>query len=207
MKRNRIFKLMVCALLFLVTGVQAQSLKDILNSSAVKDAVTAVTGGKQLSVENLAGTWTYVNPAIQLEGDNALKNVAASVAASEIEKKLNEYCAKVGIEAGAFNYTFNADSTFTSQLKGRTLNGTYSFNAEEKTIELKYGKLSKLNLATMTAYVVLSDNQLSLLFNVDKLLDFLTKLSSLSDNTALQTINKLASEYDGMKLGFELKKQ
>ena len=207
MKRNRIFKLMVCALLFLVTGVQAQSLKDILNSSAVKDAVTAVTGGKQLSVENLVGTWTYVNPAIQLEGDNALKNVAASVAASEIEKKLNEYCAKVGIEAGAFNYTFNADSTFTSQLKGRTLNGTYSFNAEEKTIELKYGKLSKLNLATMTAYVVLSDNQLSLLFNVDKLLDFLTKLSSLSDNTALQTINKLASEYDGMKLGFELKKQ
>lgn len=206
MKRNRIFKLMVCALLFLVTGVQAQSLKDILNSSAVKDAVTAVTGGKQLSVENLAGTWTYVNPAIQLEGDNALKNVAASVAASEIEKKLNEYCAKVGIEAGAFNYTFNADSTFTSQLKGRTLNGTYSFNAEEKTIELKYGKLSKLNLATMTAYVVLSDNQLSLLFNVDKLLDFLTKLSSLSDNTALQAINKLASEYDGMKLGFELSK-
>ena len=206
MKRNRIFKLMVCALLFLVTGVQAQSLKDILNSSAVKDAVTAVTGGKQLSVENLAGTWTYVNPAIQLEGDNALKNVAASVAASEIEKKLNEYCAKVGIEAGAFNYTFNADSTFTSQLKGRTLNGTYSFNAEEKTIELKYGKLSKLNLATMTAYVVLSDNQLSLLFNVDKLLDFLTKLSSLSDNTALQTINKLAREYDGMKLGFELSK-
>ena len=206
MKRNRIFKLMVCALLFLVTGVQAQSLKDILNSSAVKDAVTAVTGGKQLSVENLAGTWTYVNPAIQLEGDNALKNVAASVAAPEIEKKLNEYCAKVGIEAGAFNYTFNADSTFTSQLKGRTLNGTYSFNAEEKTIELKYGKLSKLNLATMTAYVVLSDDQLSLLFNVDKLLDFLTKLSSLSDNTALQTINKLASEYDGMKLGFELSK-
>ena len=206
MKRNRTFKLMVCALLFLVTGVQAQSLKDILNSSAVKDAVTAVTGGKQLSVENLAETWTYVNPAIQLEGDNALKNVAASVAASEIEKKLNEYCAKVGIEAGAFNYTFNADSTFTSQLKGRTLNGTYSFNAEEKTIELKYGKLSKLNLATMTAYVVLSDNQLSLLFNVDKLLDFLTKLSSLSDNTALQTINKLASEYDGMKLGFELSK-
>lgn len=206
MKRNWIFELTVCALLFLVTGVQAQSLKDILNSSAVKDAVTAVTGGKQLSVENLAGTWTYVNPAIQLEGDNALKNVAASVAASEIEKKLNEYCAKVGIEAGAFNYTFNADSTFTSQLKGRTLNGTYSFNAEEKTIELKYGKLSKLNLATMTAYVVLSDNQLSLLFNVDKLLDFLTKLSSLSDNTALQTINKLASEYDGMKLGFELSK-
>ncbi len=206
MKKNWIFKWVACAWLFVATGVQAQSLKDILSSSAVKDAVTAITGGKQLSVENLAGTWTYVNPAIQLEGDNALKNVTASVAASEIEKKLDEYCSKVGIEAGAFSYTFNADSTFTSQLKGQTLSGTYSFNAEEKTIELKYGKLSKLNLTTMTASVVLSDNQLSLLFNVDKLLDFLTNLSSLSDNTTLQAINKLASEYDGMKLGFELEK-
>lgn len=202
MKRNWILKGLVCASLFVVTGVRAQSLKDILKSSAVKDAVTAVTGGKQLSVENLAGTWTYVNSAIQLEGDNALKNVAAS----EIEKKLDEYCSKIGIEAGTFNYTFNTDSTFTSRLKGRTLSGTYSFNAEEKTIELKYGKFSKLNLATMTASVVLADDRLSLLFNADKLLDFLTKLSSLSDNATLQTVNKLASEYDGMKLGFELRK-
>ena len=91
-----------------------QSIKDILNSAAVKDAVTAVTGGKKLTVDNLAGTWTYVNPAIQLEGDNALKNVAASVASSEMEKKLKEYCAKVGIVEGAFKYTFNTDSTFTS---------------------------------------------------------------------------------------------
>ena len=140
-----------------------QSIKDILNSAAVKDAVTAVTGGKKLTVDNLAGTWTYVNPAIQLEGDNALKNVAASVASSEMEKKLKEYCAKVGIVEGAFKYTFNTDSTFTSVLKGRTLKGTYSFNADDKTMELHYGKIGKSKLTTMTAHVVVTNDQLSLL--------------------------------------------
>ena len=40
----------------------------------------------------------------------------------------------------------------------------------------------------------------------DKLLDFLTKLSAVSKNTTLQTLNKLASQYDGMMMGFELKK-
>ena len=123
-----------------------------------------------------------------------------------MENKLREYCAKVGIIEGAFNYTFNTDSTFTSVLKGRTLKGTYSFNADDKTMELHYGKIGKSKLTTMTAHVVVTNDQLSLLFNADKLLDFLTKLSAVSKSTTLQTLNKLASQYDGMMMGFELKK-
>jgi len=45
-----------------------------------------------------------------------------------------------------------------------------------------------------------------LLFNADKLLKFLSTVSSISSNTTLKAINKLASEYDGMMLGFDLKK-
>lgn len=206
MKKNWFLGVAVCGLLSVSDAAYGQSIKDILNSSAVKDAVTAVTGGKKLTVENLAGTWMYVNPAIQLEGDNVLKNAAAGVASSEMEKKLKEYCAKVGIIEGVFNYTFNTDSTFTSVLKGRTLKGTYSFNADDKTMELHYGQIGKSSLTTMTAHVVVTHDQLSLLFNADKLLDFLTKLSAISKNTTLQTLNKLASQYDGMMMGFELKK-
>ena len=182
MKKNWIFGVAVCGILSVSDSAYGQSIKDILNSAAVKDAVTAVTGGKKLTVENLAGTWTYVDPAIQLEGDNALKNVAASVASSEMEKKLKDYCAKIGIIEGAFNYTFN------------------------KTMELHYGKIGKSKLTTMTAHVVVTNDQLSLLFNADKLLDFLTKLSAVSKNTTLQALNKLASQYDGLMMGFELKK-
>lgn len=199
----------VLAILLLGSGeMYGQSWKDIFNSTAVKNAVTAVTGGKKLTVENLQGTWTYVNPALQLEGDNALKNVAASVAATEAEKKMKEYCAKVGIIEGIFNYSFQSDSTFTNTLKKGTLNGTYTLDTENKILSLNYtlGKKKKRTLTTLTAQVVVTNDQLTLLFNADKLLKFLSMVSSVSNSSTLKTINKLAEQYDGMLLGFDLKK-
>ncbi len=185
-----------------------QSWKDILQSSAVKEAVTAVTGGKKLSVENLQGTWTYVRPALRLEGDNTLKNIAAGVASAEAEKKMKEYCAKVGIVEGIFNYSFQADSTFTSALKKGSLQGTYSFDADRKTLSLHYalGKNRKLTLTTLTAEVVLTGSELTLLFNANKLLRFLSLVSSVSGSATLQAIQKLADQYEGMQLGFDLEK-
>lgn len=206
MKKMWIIPVAVCSLLSVSGTTYGQSLKDILKSSTVKEAVASVTGGKKLTLENLQGTWTYVHPAVQLEGDNALKNIAGSVASSEIEKKMKEYCAKAGIVEGMFNYIFNSDSTFTSALKKKTLKGTYSINAEERTVLLQYRLGGKLKVMTLTAHVVLSGNQLSLLFNADKLLDFLSKVSSLSTSTTLKTISSLASQYEGMMLGFDLEK-
>lgn len=207
MKKLLCMWMVVCGLLLIPGNMKGQSLKDILNSSAVKNAVTSVTGGKAVTFENLQGTWMYVNPALQLEGDNALKNVAGSLAATEAEKKMKEYCAKVGIVEGVFNYVFNSDSTFTSALKRGSLKGTYSVSPEDKTVTLRYTVGNKkLIVSTLTAHVVLSGNELTLLFNADKLLKFLSTVSSISSNTTLKAINKLASEYDGMMLGFDLKK-
>ena len=207
MKKLLCMWMAVCGLLLIPGNMKGQSLKDILNSSAVKNAVTSVTGGRAVTFENLQGTWMYVNPALQLEGDNALKNVAGSLAATEAEKKMKEYCAKVGIVEGVFNYVFNSDSTFTSALKRGSLKGTYSVSPEDKTVTLRYTvDNKKLTVSTLTAHVVLSGNELTLLFNADKLLKFLSTVSSISSNTTLKAINKLASEYDGMMLGFDLKK-
>lgn len=207
MKKLLCMWMALCGLLLIPGNMRGQSLKDILNSSAVKNAVTSVTGGKSVTFANLLGTWTYVNPALQLEGDNALKNVAASLAATEAEKKMKEYCAKVGIVEGVFNYVFNSDSTFTSALKKGSLKGTYSMNEEDKTLTFHYTVAGKsLSITTLTAHVVLSGDELTLLFNADKLLKFLSTVSSISSNTTLKAINKLASEYDGMMLGFDLKK-
>lgn len=137
-------------------------LKDILSSSTVKDAVTSLTGGKSVTSANLSGTWNYVNPAVLLEGDNALKNVAAGAASGEIEKKLQSYCDKIGIKSGTFSYTFNTDSTFSCVFKGKTLKGTYSLQEAEKTIQLKYGNFGNLKFNTLSAQVVVTDSQLSL---------------------------------------------
>ena len=207
MKRFAVVWVALFGLLLVPGNAKGQSLKDILKSSAVKDVVSSVTGGQALTAENIQGTWTYVNPALRLEGDNALKNVAGSLATAEVEKKLKEYCAKVGIEEGVFNYKFNADGSFTSALKKGSLKGSYTLDSWADTMTLRYSVAGKsLGITTLTAKVVLSGSELSLLFNADKLLSFLSTVSSISGNSTLQAINKLANEYDGMMIGFDLKK-
>ena len=186
---------------------QAQSLKDILNSETVQKVVSSVTGGQSVTVSNLQGTWTYVDPAAQLGSDNTLKQIAGAAATTELEKNLKEQCAKVGIVEGVFNYTFNADSTFTSALKKGSLKGTYSVNEADKTITFTYtAGTSNRAIYALTASTVLAGDNLTLLFNADKLLTFLTKVTSLSGNNTLQSLSQLANQYDGLMLGFDLKK-
>lgn len=206
MKKFRVCLLLLGMVCLGCGAASAQSLKDILNSGTLKDVVTSVTGGKKPTAENIAGTWVYTGPALQLKGDNAFKNIAGSVGTAEAEKKIKEYCAKIGIEEGMFDYAFEADGTFTSQLKRAKLKGTYAVDAEAKTLELNY-TVGKKKLLALTADVLLTNKQLTLLFHADKLLDFLEKVSSVSDNAAFQAVNKLASQYDGLMLGFDLQKQ
>lgn len=112
MKKILLLLLGVC---LVSASATAQSLKDILKSQTVKDIVTSVTGGQKLTAENLQGTWVYQNPALQLKDENTFKNIAGSVATSEVEKKLKDYCEKVGIVEGEFNYVFNADGNLHKQ--------------------------------------------------------------------------------------------
>ena len=77
---------------------------------------------------------------------------------------------------------------------------------ENKTIQLNFGKLEKLQLLKQSAQVVLTNDQLALLFPADKLLDFIGTLSSISGSATLKAVNSLAEQYDGVKVGFELKR-
>ena len=69
-----------------------------------------------------------------------------AAAATMAENKLDEQLSKVGIKAGQMNFTFNADSTFTSTVGKKTLKGTYSYDASAKQVDLKFLKLLNLSL-------------------------------------------------------------
>ena len=198
--------LIAAALVLGAAEGQAQSLKDLLNSQVVKDVVTSVTGGRKLTAANLTGTWRYVNPALQLKHDGALMNVAGTAATSELEGKLKDFLARAGVQEGLFGYVFAEDSTFTSDLKGMKLKGTYEAHEAEGTVTLRY-KVAKWDALSLTADVVLTGERLTLLFEADKLLDFLAKVSSISGGTVMQAVNKLATTYEGLMLGFDLEKE
>ena len=68
------------------TSAQAQSWKDIFNSETVQKVVSTVTGGQSVTATSLQGTWTYMDPAVQLGSDNTLKQIAGAAATTELEK-------------------------------------------------------------------------------------------------------------------------
>ena len=205
---KRIITTIIMVGIFCLAGqtASAQSLTDLLknvtDNEAVKNVVENVTG-TTLPVD-VKGTWTYSGTAVKFESDDILKSTAASLAASQVEDKLDQYVAKIGIKAGTFSFTFKEDNTFTATVKSKSFNGTYTLSEDYKTISLQFGKT--IGLKPFTAAVSATSSQLDLLFQADKLLELLGKLTSSSSNSTLKTVGTLVNQYDGMKLGLELKK-
>lgn len=205
---KKISNIILIAAAFCLAGqtASAQSLKDLLkkatNNETIKNVVETVTG-TTLPVD-VKGTWTYSGTAVKFESDDLLKSTAATVAASQVEDKLDEYVSKIGIKAGTFSFTFNEDNTFVATVLGKKFNGTYTLSDDYKTMSLQFGKA--IGLKPFTAAVSATSSQLNLLFQADKLLELLEKLTASSNNSTLKTVSTIASQYDGMQLGLELQK-
>lgn len=197
------------AIIFLLLtscGMQmyGQSLKDLFNKETIRDIAGSVVEQLDVLTKNIEGTWEYAGTAVKFTGDNILTTAASQIASGQIETRLDEYLQIVGIREGAFSYTFNADSTFTTSFNKMDFPGRYTFSEEANTIELDYGKNEKLRGITLKTQVSVSLTSMELLFNADKLLDFINKISSSAGNSKLSMLNALTSQYDGLKIGFEL---
>lgn len=197
------------AIIFLLLtscGMQmyGQSLKDLFNKETIRDIAGSVVEQLDVLPKNIEGTWEYAGTAVKFTGDNILTTAASQIASGQIETRLDEYLQIVGIREGAFSYTFNADSTFTTSFNKMDFPGRYTFSEEANTIELDYGKNEKLRGITLKTQVSVRLTSMELLFNADKLLDFINKISSSAGNSKLSMLNALTSQYDGLKIGFEL---
>lgn len=183
--------MMLCA-----NGVKAQSISDILSGVA-----QAVVGDKATTAASLKGTWKYSGPACEFESSNLLSKAGGKAAAQKIEKKVAPVLKTLGVNG--IVYTFDGDGNYTSKIKTRVTKGTYKFNEKAKTITFT-PELGK----AYTAYVVTQGSKMTLTFNASKLMTTLKSItnatSSLSSTTSI--LNSVIGSYDGMRLGFELKK-
>ncbi len=177
-------------------NARAQDLKSILSGVA-----KAVVGNKATTASSIIGTWTYSGPECQFESENLLAKAGGEVAAKEVEEKMTAVYNKVGMDN--IRYTFNEDGTYSYQMKKRTVTGTYVFDDAAKTITMT----GKLGLKTV-AYVTVTGNDMSMVFKADKLMSILKTITGAASkvNSTAATINSVAGAYDGLMLGFELKK-
>ena len=187
-------------ILLVMCGVSAnagaQDLKSILSGVA-----KAVVGNKATTASSIIGTWTYAGPECQFESENLLAKAGGEMAAKEVEEKMIAVYNKVGMNN--IRYTFNEDGTYSYQMKKRTVTGSYVFDDAAKTITMT----GKLGLKTV-AYVTVTGNDMSMVFKADKLMSILKTITGAASkvNSTAATINSVAEAYDGLMLGFELKK-
>ena len=197
MKANFMLRCLFMAAVMTVAGnAGAQDLKSVL-SGVVKNVV----GDKTTTASSIIGTWTYAGPECQFESGNLLAKAGGEVAAKEVEEKIQKVYEKVGMDG--CQYTFNEDGSYSCTVKGKTSSGTYTFDSDAKTVTMK----SKLGIKTV-AYVTVTGDDMSLVFNADKLMFVLKTVTSAASsvNSTASTISSVADSYDGLRLGFELKK-
>ena len=187
---------MCLAMFAILVNANAQDLKSILTGVA-----KAVVGDKATTSSSIIGTWKYVGPQCQFESENLLAKAGGEVAAKEVEEKMQTVYDRIGMSG--CEYTFNEDGTYSYTLKKRTMSGTYTFDDKEKTITMK----GKLGVKTV-AHVTVTGNDMSLVFNADKLMPVLKTITGTVSkvNSTAATINSVAGSYDGLMLGFDLKK-
>lgn len=187
------------------TAVSAQDWKSVLGGVVNKVEETVSKVNESVS---MVGTWKYTAPDCKFESDNLFSKAGGEVAAKKVEEQMSNYLSKLGFNENTV-YVFNADSTYTSTVAGRTVNGTYSYNKDTKEVTLK----TKIGLK-MTAQIstsVLNGGKMSLLFKADKLMSLAQAVTGAvagkSSNATVSTLNTVLSQYDGLLLGFEMQKQ
>ena len=175
--------------------------KNTTSADVLSSIFNNVVGTKSISKNNIVGTWTYSEPAVAFSSKNLLSQAGGVIAANTVEKKLGSALTKYGFTSGTSTFIFAADSTFTAKLKNKAVTGKYSISGSTVTF------YSKLGVKMATANAAIKSNALQLTFKADKLLSFAQYASTVSANSTLTTISKLAKNYDGMQLGMQFSKK
>ncbi len=192
-----------------VLGDNSQETTTSQSTSTTSSTVQGLTsvfknliGMTSVSNNSLKGDWSYENPAVVFESDNLLKKAGGSMMTGTAEKTLQKYLSKIGFVPGKVELSFDGDKSFTMKIGSRNISGTYSINDNEITLERK-GLINR----PITANLSVVGSEMQITFKADKLLEFMTKIASMTNNSTLNMIGNLASGYDGMQLGFQFKRK
>lgn len=193
-----------------VTAVQAQSsstssmLDKLLGKdSSIGSAVSNLLGTSKLTPADLVGKWEYSSPAVSFKSENLLKKAGGAAASVAVEDKLKPYYSKTGVDKMVL--MVNADSTFTMKLARGSLSGTLASSTQEGMMTFKF-KALKINIGSMDAAVVKAGNNLTVTFDVSKLMSLINAVAKVSGSSAVKGLNSMLQSYNGVMAGFRLVK-
>lgn len=170
-----------------------------IGSNALGGLLDLVVGSVKLSQTDIIGTWSYVEPACAFTSENLLAKAGGSVAAKTVNEKLLPVYKSLHISSGNTQLTFNENGQFTGKIGGFPMSGTYTFDAANGLVKMK-------SLTTFIAHLTRSTQGMNFTFESKKILTLLQTVSALSGNTTLSTIGDISKQFNGVRLGFAMKK-
>ena len=208
MKKARIFLAGLVCLALASCGTMGDGSGGVLGNifgpaasgQSLGNILISVIGLDKPSQAELIGTWRYTQPGVAFTSENLLAKAGGEVAAAKIREELNTYYKQFGVSSSNTVIQFNQDNTFTAKILGKTISGNYTYDQQTCQITLK------TLLFTMPAYTKRTVNGMSVLFESKKLLTVLQTVAAISGNATLQTIGDLSTNYNGVRLGFDMKK-
>ena len=171
---------------------------------AIGGFINNTLANNNFTVDDLIGTWDYVSPAVSFASDNALKKIGGAGAATALEGKLEPYYNQLGFNNTVF--TVADDHSFVLKMGLISLSGEVE-KADDGMLEFNFSAFGKVPLGKVRANATKAGSTLNLTFDATKLIQILTKVSSVLNNTTLKTLSSLLSSYDGVYMGFKLQKE
>jgi hypothetical protein len=169
------------------------------NGETLGNILGSVLGMNKVSQRELVNSWYYDGPGCAFTSESALARAGGEVAATKVEQELQQYYSKLGVSRSNTYFTFNQNGRFQAKVDGKSWSGTYSYNEKDGSIQLQ-GLLLKLN-----GYVQRNGSGISLLFESKKVLSLFQTLAAISGNSTIGTIGDISKNYDGVRIGFDLK--
>ena len=203
---KKIVTTMTTLVLLVTAGVVVTScgagtiLQAMTSGGTLANAFTSVIGLDKVTKVGMVGTWHYDSPGCAFTSENLLAKAGGEVAATKIEQEVAPYFQKVGINAQNTTVTFNEDGTFSATITGKQFGGTWTIDESTAKVTMK-GLLLSINCYAKREY-----SGISLLFESKKLLNILQVMAAMSGNDTAQKIGELSKNYDGVRLGFDMKK-
>lgn len=172
----------------------------LANGNTANSLLDFVIGKAKVSQSQLVGTWHYVEPGCAFTSEKLLAQAGGSIAAGKVKEKLEPIYNNLGLNQNNTQFTFTQDGKFQAKVKGLPLSGTYTYNESDCSIKMKTALLS------FNGYITRTTKGASLTFESKKLLSLLQTLTALTGNSTLKTVGDLSSEYDGVRVGFNMSK-
>ena len=187
---KKIVTTMTALVLMITAGVVVTScgagtlLQTVASGGTLANAFSSVIGLDKVTKQGMVGTWHYNGPGCAFTSENLLAKAGGEVAATKIDTFA----------------TFNEDGTFTASISGHQFSGSWTL--DEKTAKVTMKTL----LLSFNCYAKREYGGISLLFESKKLLTVLQMMATMSGNDTAQKVGELSKNYDGIRLGFDMKK-